>query len=260
MEAKAKARSSSRNRPRRNTSRPRRPEKSLADRKVLDLRRWMCMSRPQLKKSCGISSVVSCWNYLYSRLGAGELDPLTQESALQIVGISPPFDNVQFGTFTGNGTLKKWFRKLCSHFKVKGSARTFYKGARPGKTSLATDRALELLLAGLRGSSQTFIYHCYNHYFCPIGFEQTPLEAGEAYAAVPTSCETWVAIGETSSGQPCIHFKRWSDIVLDINSGFPQFYDIRRQEKGVQTKEQPAYVSGAKAGTNLHCLIMLEKD
>ena len=31
----------------------------------------MCMSRPQYKTSCGISSVVSCWNYLFSTLGNG---------------------------------------------------------------------------------------------------------------------------------------------------------------------------------------------
>ncbi len=30
-----------------------------------------CMSHPQYSKSCGISSVVSCWNYLFSTLGNG---------------------------------------------------------------------------------------------------------------------------------------------------------------------------------------------
>ena len=29
------------------------------------------MSRPQYKTSCGISSLVSCWNYLFSTLGHG---------------------------------------------------------------------------------------------------------------------------------------------------------------------------------------------
>lgn len=27
----------------------------------------------------------------------------------------------------------------------------------------------------------TFIYHAYDHYFCPIGFEETPGKAIEAY-------------------------------------------------------------------------------
>lgn len=30
-----------------------------------------CISRPQYKTSCGMSSLVSCWNFLYSTLGAG---------------------------------------------------------------------------------------------------------------------------------------------------------------------------------------------
>ena len=29
------------------------------------------MSRPQYSRSCGVSSVVSCWNYLFSTLGNG---------------------------------------------------------------------------------------------------------------------------------------------------------------------------------------------
>ena len=30
-----------------------------------------CISRPQYKRSCGMSSLVSCWNYLFSTIGAG---------------------------------------------------------------------------------------------------------------------------------------------------------------------------------------------
>ena len=43
----------------------------MAQRKVMDQRRWFCMARPQYPKSCGISSLVSCWNFLYSTLGVG---------------------------------------------------------------------------------------------------------------------------------------------------------------------------------------------
>lgn len=49
----------------------------IKERKVLDLRRWYCISRPQYERSCGISSLVSVWNYLYSKVGVGNLDPLT---------------------------------------------------------------------------------------------------------------------------------------------------------------------------------------
>ena len=46
-------------------------QEQMAQRKVMDQRRWFCMARPQYPKSCGISSLVSCWNFLYSSLGAG---------------------------------------------------------------------------------------------------------------------------------------------------------------------------------------------
>ena len=43
------------------------------------------------------------------------------------------------------------------------------------------ERALENLKEGLRNPSMAFIYHCYNHYFCPIGFEEVPKKATDAY-------------------------------------------------------------------------------
>lgn len=30
-----------------------------------------------------------------------------------------------------------------------------------------------------------YIYHCQNHYFCPVGFEATPLKAAKAYRYGP---------------------------------------------------------------------------
>lgn len=49
----------------------------IKERKVLDLRRWICISRPQYQRSCGISSLVSVWNYLFSKIGTGSLDPVS---------------------------------------------------------------------------------------------------------------------------------------------------------------------------------------
>lgn len=43
----------------------------VKNRKYFNQKRWHCISRPQYKYSCGISSLVSCWNYLYSNLGHG---------------------------------------------------------------------------------------------------------------------------------------------------------------------------------------------
>lgn len=41
--------------------------------------------------------------------------------------------------------------------------------------------ALIKLTQGLKDESMAYIYHCQNHYFCPVGFEATPLKAAKAY-------------------------------------------------------------------------------
>ena len=77
----------------------------LKERKVFDTKRWMCISRPQYPKSCGISSVVSVWNYLYSRIGTGDLEPLSAEKGMELLGIAnegESLSEVDFGGFSGN--------------------------------------------------------------------------------------------------------------------------------------------------------------
>lgn len=46
---------------------------------------------------------------------------------------------------------------------------------------LTAEGALLKLTAGLKDESMAYIYHCQNHYFCPVGFEATPLKAAKAY-------------------------------------------------------------------------------
>ena len=99
----------------------------MSQRKVLDKRRWFCMARPQYPKTCGISSLTSCWNYLFSTLGVGTLRPISVEEALEVCGFKPPYQDVEFGKFTGNQTLIKWFRFLNLHFKTQGNARIVWK-------------------------------------------------------------------------------------------------------------------------------------
>ncbi|KAF7252667.1 Basic immunoglobulin-like variable motif-containing protein [Varanus komodoensis] len=154
----------------------------IKQRKVLDLRRWYCVSRPQYKTSCGISSLVSCWNFLYSTMGAGNLPPITQEEALHILGFQPPFEEIRFGPFTGNTTLMRWFRQINDNFHVKGCSYFLYKPHGKHKTAGETaSGALTKLTQGLRDESIAYIYHCQNHYFCPIGFEATPVKPSKAY-------------------------------------------------------------------------------
>jgi len=85
------------------------------------------MGRPQHPKSCGISSLTSCWNYLYSTLGVGTHQPISTEEALEVLGFKPPYSNFDFGTFTGNDTLVQWFNLLNKYYKVKGHASILWK-------------------------------------------------------------------------------------------------------------------------------------
>ena len=57
-----------------------------------------------------------------------------------------------------------------------------YKPQGKNKTSgLTPEDALSKLKQGLQDPASTFIYHCQNHYFCPIGFEDVPLKCTHAY-------------------------------------------------------------------------------
>ncbi|XP_055799860.1 basic immunoglobulin-like variable motif-containing protein [Salvelinus fontinalis] len=228
----------------------------IKQRKVLDLRRWYCISRPQYKTSCGISSLVSCWNFLYSTLGAGSLPPISQEGALQILGFQPPFEEIKFGPFTGNATLMRWFRQINDNFRVRGCSYILYKPHGKHKTAGETaEGALLKLTQGLRDETMAYIYHCQNHYFCPVGFEATPFKAAKAYrGTLPTNeLEHWILIGEPSRKHPAIHCKKWADIATDLNTQNPEYLDIRHTERGIQCRKTK------KVGGNLHCIMAFQR-
>ncbi|KAK9518840.1 hypothetical protein VZT92_021609 [Zoarces viviparus] len=235
------------------------PHASLEEvkhRKVLDLRRWYCISRPQYKTSCGISSLISCWNFLYSTLGAGSLPPISQEEALHILGFQPPFEEIKFGPFTGNATLMRWFRQINDNFRMRGCSYILYKPHGKHKTAGETaEGALMKLTQGLTDESMAYIYHCQNHYFCPVGFEATPLKAAKAYRGPLATNETehWILIGEPSRKHPAIHCKKWLDIVTDLNTQNPEYLDIRHTERGIQRRKTK------KVGGNLHCIMAFQR-
>lgn len=221
------------------------------------------MARPQHPKSCGISSLISCWNYLYSSLGAGTHRPISTEEALEVLGFTPPYTNVSFGSFTGNDTLICWFNLLNKYFNRKGRAKIAWKMHGKGKTlGIEKDQAVENLTGGLRADNKAYIYHCWNHYFCPIGYEQTPTKAFDAYRESKDILEldTWVIIGEVSKCYPVFHIKKWDDIATDIGCAFPKFFNIRKPELGIQEKTSKSFTEGNKVGGNLHCLIEFESQ
>ena len=75
-----------------------------------------------------------------------------------------------------------WFQDLCCHYGVTGQAYYLYKPVGKARTfGVKPETALERLKGSLADPSMALIYHCYNHYFCPIGFEVTPKKATDAY-------------------------------------------------------------------------------
>ncbi|MEQ2165832.1 hypothetical protein GOODEAATRI_021263 [Goodea atripinnis] len=111
------------------------------------------------------------------------------------------------------------------------------------------------LTQGLKDESMAYIYHCQNHYFCPVGFEATPLKAAKAYRGpLPTNeMEHWILIGEPSRKHPAIHCKKWLDIVTDLNTQNPEYLDIRHTERGLQCRKTK------KVGGNLHCIMAFQR-
>lgn len=106
----------------------------------------------------------------------------------------------------------RWFRQMNDHFRVRGCSYILYKPHGKHKTAgetgeshficmwtdirhlnllpcvlltrIIAEGALMKLTQGLKDESMAYIYHCQNHYFCPVGFEATPLKAPKAYRLV----------------------------------------------------------------------------
>jgi len=219
-------------------SSPSRSPQPQPRRQLLDLERWRCLARPQYARSCSVSSLVSVWNFLYSTLGpTGRLPPLTQERALRILGFEPPFGKIRFGSFAGNRALLRWFSALNVAMGCTGTCGFFLKLLGDDATHADTERDLEgacaRLLHGLRTSTEAFVYHCHNHYFLPIGYELTPNSVEHVEDSCQQNHTVWIAIGDTSRAHPPVHFKRWTDILLDLRTIAPNVFDIRREHLGV---------------------------
>ena len=60
---------------------------------------WLTISRPQYQRTCGISSLVSIWNYQFSKLGLGDKDPISIEQAMLKLNL------------IGNGSVEENMRK-----------------------------------------------------------------------------------------------------------------------------------------------------
>ena len=89
---------------------------------------------------------------------------------------------MHYSSFSYTCVFCRWFKQLCHHRDVVGKAYYFYKPVGKGKTfGLKPEQALAGLKEGLRDRHTAFIYHCWNHYFCPVGFEEVPKQCHNAY-------------------------------------------------------------------------------
>lgn len=210
----------------------------LLQRLHIDIPRLLCVAK-QYPRSCGVTSLVSVWNFLYSRIGQGTLPPVSQEEAMTILGFYPPFDAIRWGPFTGNTTLLRWFHSLNRHFGVTGKAYYLWKVRGLGRTpGLTSEKAQELFRDTLRNPQCAVVYHCHNHYMVPVGFQMIPRHQTDCYRArLSDEGEMTVYIGEVSRGKhPAMHTVKWKDIDTDLNTASPQFFNIRHPELGVQTR------------------------
>ena len=222
-----------------------------SSRKYFDIKRWQCICRPQYSCSCGITTVVACWNYLFSNLGNGTLSYITVPEALKLLGYQQEIKRIPFLEIAINHNIMKWFRRLCEIYKVKGEAKIYWKKSMPDTNS---ETILKKYIKDIRDQNKTFIYHCYKHYLTPIGYEITPKNQCDAYTGVDKISleenDYWMLIGESSKGYPGIHVIRWEDVEKDIMCENKMVYNIRQQYKGIQKN---------KDKVNYHRLILLEK-
>lgn len=160
--------------------------------------------------------------------------------------------------------MTRWFKVLNKHFKVLGRPSFFYKPVEPNRTMGVTSQlALERLHTLLKSKHHAFIYHCYNHYFCPVGFEREPTSQERIYYSPSLSSSTtnytktttesssseaaaaevaadefveWILVAETSRKYPAFHCFKWEDIERDLSSRSPEYVNIRKLERGVQKR------------------------
>lgn len=156
-----------------------------------------------------------------------------------------------------------WFKRLNSTFLTKGTSKIFWKIHGKDRTiGVDEDLILKNLKQGLKSNNKSYIYHCYNHYLCILGFESTPSKPHEAYEKnlQILEKEEWIILGEVSKCYPGLLMKKWKDVVIDLNCQFPEYFNIRKSELGIQKKSGKNFNEGKYLGGNLHCIIEFSKN
>ncbi len=119
-------------------------------------------------------------------------------------------------------------------------------------------QALLALKRDLRKDDFAMIYHCYNHYFCPVGFESSPVLAHEAYAVdVKGESDHTLLVGDSSKKLRSVQAIAWEDVVKDLTLKNPRYFDVRKPHEGIQCKEGKPRGQGGE--TNCHCLMYFRR-
>ena len=131
------------------------------------------------------------------------------------MGFKPPFEEIRFGPFTGNKQIQTWFKQLCSVSGLNGKAKIFYKikGNKHTTPDITPDEALNQMKAGLVSGKKAYIYHCYNHYMVPIGFEDMPTAPENVFKKNLEEHETQIIVAENSRKHPTFHCLAWESII-----------------------------------------------
>ena len=140
---------------------------------------------------------------------------------------------------------------------MKGQARIFYKprGTKNVTSEYTPKTAWKALKAGLANSNRAYVYHCYNHYMCPVGFEEQPLEKHTVFKKDlehGKDTEPWMIVADQAKPQPTFTCLKWSTVLQDLNMENPEFLDVRNLHRGVQVKEN---IEPHKRGKNCHCIL-----
>ena len=97
-------------------------------------------------------------------------------------------------------------------------------------------------MEGLASGKCAYIYLAYEDVFCPIGYDITPLKQIQAYQKLERineeDQELWIINSCVGRNEPSFCIKRWSDVQKDLETVWPEFFDIKEVKQGVQVRAE----------------------
>ena len=94
----------------------------------------------------------------------------------------------------------------------------FYKptGIRNKTSEYTPKTAWKALKDGLQNPNRAYIYHCFNHYMCPVGYEEMPLEKYNVFRKDlehGKDTESYMVVADQAKMQPTFTCLKWSDVM-----------------------------------------------